>query len=74
MQGSPECSNSGQSIESASLRRTQMANLLVEAVVMSFMLGGMLGAVVTLHLQHLKGAKAPAERPAVALVRRRSRI
>ncbi len=51
-----------------------MANLLVEAVVMSFMLGGMLGAVVTLHLQHLKGAKAPAERPAVALVRRRSRI
>jgi len=43
---------------------------------MSFMLGGMLGALVTLHLKNAKGAKAvPAEqRPAVALVRRRSRI
>lgn len=52
-----------------------MANLLLEAVVMSFMLGGMLGALVTLHLKNSRGAvKAPAERPAVAVVRRRSRI
>lgn len=52
-----------------------MANLFAEAVLMSFMLGGMVGALVALHLKSARAAKAvPAERPAVAMVRRRSRI
>jgi hypothetical protein len=50
-----------------------MMNLFVEAVVLSFVLGGMLGAAVAVHL---KSVKVRGERQMVELVRvrRRSRL
>ena len=48
-----------------------MMNLFLEAVVLSFVLGGMLGAAVAVHL---KSAKVRSERQMVELVRRRSRL
>lgn len=48
-----------------------MANLLAEAVFLSFVLGGMLGAMVALHLK--KDARQRAENRRLALVRQRSR-
>ena len=47
-----------------------MTNLLAEAVFLSFVLGGMLGAVVALHL---KGARIRAQDRRLALVRQRPR-
>jgi hypothetical protein len=47
-----------------------MMDLLLEAVVLSFVLGGMLGAAVA---AHLSGSKVRAEQQVVELVRRRSR-
>lgn len=47
-----------------------MTNLLAEAVLLSFMMGGMLGAFVALHL---KAAKVRSEERTVELVRKRSR-
>lgn len=50
-----------------------MMNLFVEAVVLSFVLGGMLGAAVAVHLRD-KGVKVRSEQQVVELVRRRSRL
>ena len=50
-----------------------MMNLLVEAVVLSFVFGGMLGAAVAVHLKD-KGVKVRSEQQVVELVRRRSRL
>lgn len=48
-----------------------MINLFVEAVVMSFLMGGMLGAMITLHVRR---PTVNSEEGTVKLVRRRSRI
>jgi len=48
-----------------------MMNLFLEAVVLSFVLGGMLGAAVAVHL---KSVRIRSEQQMVELVRRRSRL
>jgi hypothetical protein len=55
-----------------------MMNLFLEAVVLSFVLGGMLGAAVAVHLKdakvRVKDAKVCGEQQMVELVRKRSRL